>query len=78
MTGSWSYPYTQESSPVIMVLMKSGSLFVEKNISWMYGYDPETKSFGHFPYNESPTRALNTTSLKYCLPLTDAIDSTHL
>ena len=28
----------------------------------------------HFPYNENPTRALNTTSLKWCLSTTDAID----
>ena len=28
----------------------------------------------HFPYNDNPTRALNTTSLKCCLPSTDAID----
>ena len=27
----------------------------------------------HFPYNENLTRALNTTSLKWCLPSTDAI-----
>ena len=41
--------------------------------SCVYGYDPETKSFCHFPCNEKPTRALNTTSLKCCLPSTDAI-----
>jgi hypothetical protein len=32
------------------------------------------RSFCNFPYNENPTRALNTTSLKCCLPSTDAID----
>ena len=42
--------------------------------SWVYGYDAETKSFRHFAYNENPTRTLNTTSLKCCLPSTDAID----
>ena len=42
--------------------------------SWVYGYDTETKSFRHFSYNENPTRALNTASLKCCLPSTDAID----
>ena len=42
--------------------------------SWVYGYYPETKSFCHFIYNENPTRALNTTSLKCCLPSTDGID----
>ena len=35
---------------------------------------PGNKSFRHFAYNENPTRALNTTSLKCCLPSTDAID----
>ena len=30
--------------------------------------------FRHFPYNENPTRTLNSTSLKCCLPSTDAID----
>ena len=51
-----------------------GALFVESNMScksWVYGYDPETKSFRHFTYNENPTRALNTTLPKCCLPLTD-------
>ena len=32
------------------------------------------QSFHHFPYNENPTRALNTDSLKCCLASTDAID----
>ena len=41
--------------------------------SWVYRYDPETKFYCHFPYNENPTRALNTTSLKCCLPSTDTI-----
>ena len=39
----------------------------------VYGYEPEIKSFSHCPYNEN-TRALNTTSLKCCLPSTDAIE----
>ena len=42
--------------------------------SWVYEYDPETKSFRHFPYNENSTRALNIISLKFCLPSTNAID----
>ena len=42
--------------------------------SWVYRYNPETKSFCSFPYNENPKRALNTTSL-YCYLLpTDTID----
>jgi hypothetical protein len=32
------------------------------------------QSFHDFPYNGNPMRALNTTSLKCCLPSTDAID----
>ena len=51
-----------------------GSLFAESSMSWVYGYDPEIKSFRHFPYNENLTIALNTTSLKCCLLSTDAID----
>ena len=47
---------------------------VKSIMSWVYGYDPETKSFRHFPYNENMTRALNPTSLKCSLPSTDAID----
>ena len=63
-----SYPYIHYSSPVIMMFLISGSLFVETSMSWVYGYDPETKSFRHFPYNENPTRVQKTTSLKCCLP----------
>ena len=50
-----------------------GVTIVESSLSWMYGYDRETKSFRHFSYNENPMRALNTTSLKCCLPC-DGID----
>ena len=57
--------------------MKSGSLFVRSSTFWVYGYDPETKSFRGFPYNENPTKALSTTSLKCGLPSTDAIN-THV
>ena len=31
-------------------------------------------SFRHFLYNENPTKPLNTTSVKCCLPSTDVID----
>ena len=41
---------------------------------WVYRYNPEIKLIHHFPYNENPTRALNTTSLKCCLPSTDIDD----
>ena len=40
--------------------------------SWVCGYDPETKSFRHFHFNENPMRALNTNSLKCCLSSTGA------
>ena len=42
--GFGSYPYTQVSSPVIIVFMKSGILFVESGMSWVYGYVWETES----------------------------------
>ena len=47
------------SNPDFMNTIIAGDEF------WVYGYDPE------IPYNENPTRALNTTSLKYCLPSND-------
>jgi hypothetical protein len=43
--------------------------------TWMYGQDPETKLFRHFPYNENPTRAVNATSFKFCFLSIDSIDS---
>ena len=43
-------------------------------MSWVYGYDPVTNLFLHFPYSDNPTWTLNTTSLKYYLSSTDAID----
>ena len=42
--------------------------------SWVYGYDPKTKSFRHFPYNENPTKVLNIISLKYYLSSTYTFD----
>ena len=39
-----------------------------------YGSSALLQSFHHFPYNENPTRALNTTSLKCGLPAINAID----
>ena len=47
---------------------------ITREESWVYGYDPKIKSFRHFPYNENPRIALNTTSLKCCLTSTHAID----
>ena len=72
-SGIW---YTQDSSPVIMVFMKSGSLWspacpVRLQYEVVFAL---LQSFCHFPYNENLTKALNTTSLKWCLPSTDAID----
>ena len=37
------------------------NIIITDDESWVYRYDPETKSSHHFPYNENPTRALNTT-----------------
>ena len=77
MTGSGSYPYTQDSQdmldstnddPDFMNAIITGDKFC------VYGYDSETKALHHFPYNENPMRALNTTSLKCCLPSIDSID----
>ena len=51
---------------------ESGSLFVESSMSCLgVRVRPATH---HFPYNENPTRALNSTPLKCFLPSTDAID----
>ena len=58
ITNSMAY-LTHDLLSVIMVFMKSGLLFLESSMSWVYWYDPETKSFHHFPYNENPKRALN-------------------
>ena len=66
--GFWVVPYTQDSSPV-MVFIESGSLFVESSMSWVYGYNSETKLFHHLPYNENLMRVLNTTSLRYCFAI---------
>ena len=57
--------------PAIMVFMKSGS----PACPGCTGYVLEDKWFCNFPYNGNPTRELNTTALKYCLPSNDAIDS---
>ena len=69
-------PYTQDSSPLIMVFIKSGSLFLESSMycetSTRIAY-ALLQSFRHFPYNENPTRALNTVSLKCYLPSTFGI-----
>ena len=42
--------------------------------SWSSGCTGTGTGNRNFPYNENPTRAVNTTSLKCCLPSTDAID----
>ena len=65
----WWYLHTkhQTSNPDFMNTIITGDEF------WVYGYNPENKSFRHFTCNENSTRALNTASLK-CLPSTDAFD----
>ena len=71
VTVSGSYPYTQDSSAVIKVVV----LFVETSMSCGTSDESWVRPGNrNFLYNQNSTRALNTTSLKYCLPLTDAID----
>ena len=75
--GSLSYPYTQDLQHMLDYTNSDSDFMntiITGDVSWIYGYDPETM-FHHFPYNGNLTRALNTTSLKCCLPSTDAIDS---
>ena len=74
MADSGSYPYTQDSQD--MLDSTNGdpdfmNTIITDDESGVYGYDPEPVIFS---YNENPTRALNTASLKCCLPLTDSID----
>ena len=64
------YLYTQDQSPVIMVFMKSESLFVESSMScesWI------RKS--SFSLQWKSNKSTKNTLLKCCLPLTDAVDS---
>ena len=69
MTVSGWYPYTQDSSPVINVeVIVCGFLHVLWD--WWRGQSENR----HFSYNEIPTSALNTISLKCLLPLSDTID----
>ena len=71
---SGSYSYTQgmhdstNSDPDFMNTIIAG------DGSWVYGFEPETKSFRQFTYNENPTRVVNTTALKCYLPSNDVID----
>ena len=46
---------------------------ITRDESLVYGYNPESKLFCHFPYNENP-KSNRHYSLIYCLPLTDTID----
>ena len=55
---SGSYPYTQHSSPVIMVLMKSGSLFVKSSMSWVYGKTRNPSFSLQWKSEESPKHYL--------------------
>ena len=72
MTGSGSYPYTQDSS--VIVFMKSGSAVCEVQ-HVLRVLDVQVRpGTCHYPYNENPMRAIYPTSLKCCLPSTDAID----
>ena len=69
--GFWVIPIHPGLVTMIMVVIKSGSRFVESCLSWVYGYNPEPIIF---LCNENPVRALNPTSLKCCLPSTDTIN----
>ena len=44
-----------------------------QHVLWVLGVRPRSGT-RHFPYNENSTRVLNTTLLKCCLSLTDAIN----
>ena len=69
------YPYPQDMLNSTNRDPNFMNIIITGDESWVYGYDPETKSFRNFPHNENPTtRALNTTSIKCCLPSTDDID----
>ena len=71
---SASFSYTQKLITSDYGVHEVGVTICEvQNVSGVR-YNPETKSLCHFPYNENPTIALNTTSLKCCLPSTDAVD----
>ena len=74
---SESCRYTQDSQDMLDSRNSdpdSKNSIITVDESWVYGYDPETKSFRHFRCNENPTKALNTTSLKCCLRSTDPIN----
>ena len=52
----------------LLPLLISGNIIKKSDSSALL------QSFCHFPHNENLMRTLNTTSLKCCLPSTDAID----
>ena len=65
---------TSESYPKTQDMLDSTNSDPDSNHWWQaLGVRVRPRS-NHFPYNENPTRALNSTSLKYCLPSTDSID----
>ena len=70
--GSRLYPYTQDSQDMLGST-NSDPDFMNTIITGDESWVQKANPCRHFPYNENPTRALNTTSLKCCLPSTDAI-----
>ena len=82
MTGAAQKQLCVEISRDMLDPINSDPDFINTMItgdeSCVYGYDPETKLFHHFPYNENLMRALNTTSLKCCLPSTDRRERIHV
>ena len=78
MTGSGSYPYTQDSSLVIMVFMKSGSLFLECSMSWVYGYDPEPIIFLTMEIREHYTLPHSNAACHQQMLLTSGRKFTHV
>ena len=74
MTGSGPYPYTQESQDMLDSTNSEPDLMniiITVDESSVYRYDPEPVILFKM---KNLMRALNTTSLKCCLPSTDAID----
>ena len=74
MMGSGSYLYTQDSFTSDYDVHEVGvTVCGVQHVLWVLGVRvrPGTR---YFPYNDNPTRAPNNTSLKYCLPSTDAFD----
>ena len=75
---SLSFQKSLEFEEQSEVLGRGRSLANNRSLVFRKNKTPESSArnimYRLFPYNEKPTRTLNTTSLKCCLPSTDAID----